>query len=91
VLTGERFGPEVALRIGLVSELGPDVDAIVSELLSSGPQAVREAKRLIRPDPGDGRELAELAARMRTSEEGQEGLRAFLEKRDAAWRSGSSS
>jgi enoyl-CoA hydratase/carnithine racemase len=91
VLTGERFGAEVALRIGLVSEVGADVDSVVAELLTSGPQAVREAKRLVRPDPGDGQELAELAARMRTSEEGQEGLRAFLEKREAAWRSGSSS
>jgi enoyl-CoA hydratase/carnithine racemase len=91
VLTGERFGAEVALRIGLVSEVGADVDSVVAELLTSGPQAVRDAKRLVRPDPGDGQELAELAARMRTSEEGQEGLRAFLEKREAAWRSGSSS
>jgi methylglutaconyl-CoA hydratase len=52
---------------------------------------VREAKRLVRPEPPDGQELAELAARMRTSEEGQEGLRAFLDKRPPAWKSGSSS
>jgi len=94
-LTGERFGPEVALRIGLVSEVAPDLgaaaDSVLAELLSSSPAAVREAKRLVRPDPGDGRELAQLAARMRTSEEGQEGLRAFLDKREPAWRSESSS
>ncbi|MEK6275547.1 MAG: enoyl-CoA hydratase-related protein [Actinomycetota bacterium] len=93
-VTGERFGPEVALRIGLVSEVAQDigaaVEAVVDELLSSGPAAVREAKRLVRPDPGDGRELAELAARMRTSEEGQAGLRAFLDKQPAPWRSESS-
>ena len=89
-LTGERFGADVALRIGLVSEIGDDVDGVVAELLTSGPAAARAAKRLVRPAPGDGHELAELAARMRTSDEGQEGLRAFLDKREAAWRSGSS-
>jgi enoyl-CoA hydratase/carnithine racemase len=84
-LTGERFGPEVALRIGLVSEIGPNTDGVVEQLLTSGPSAVREAKRLVRPEPGDGRSLAELAARMRTSDEGQDGLRAFLERRKPGW------
>jgi methylglutaconyl-CoA hydratase len=94
-LTGERFGPGVAQHIGLVSEVASVVDgaveAVVDELLTSGPEAVREAKRLIRPEPAYGEDLARLAARMRTSEEGQEGLRAFLDKREASWRSASSS
>ena len=55
-LTGERFGAEVALRIGLVEEVADDLDAavdrVVSELLTAGPEAVREAKRLIRERPG---------------------------------------
>jgi methylglutaconyl-CoA hydratase len=88
-LTGERFGTDVALRIGLVHELASDldeaVDRTVAELLSSGPAAAREAKRLIRAGPRDGQALAELAARMRTSEEGQDGLRAFLERRPPGW------
>ena len=84
-LTGERFGADVAFRIGLVSEVGAGADAAVAELLTSGPEAVRAAKQLVRPDPGDGRTLAELAARMRTSDEGQDGLRAFLERRKPAW------
>jgi methylglutaconyl-CoA hydratase len=88
-LTGERFGADVALRIGLVHEIAADldeaVDRVVAELLSSGPNAVREAKRLIRSGPRDGESLAELAARMRTSEEGQDGLRAFLERRRPGW------
>jgi methylglutaconyl-CoA hydratase len=92
-LTGERFGPDVAQRIGLVSDVAPSLDGavegIVDELLTSGPAAVREAKRLVRPEQPDGLELAELAARMRSSDEGQEGLRAFLDKRPATWRSGS--
>jgi methylglutaconyl-CoA hydratase len=87
VLTGERFGSEVALRIGLVSEIATDADHVLAELSSSGPEAAREAKRLVRPDPGDGRALAELAARMRTSDEGQDGLRAFLERRKPGWTS----
>jgi enoyl-CoA hydratase/carnithine racemase len=88
-LTGERFGAEVALRIGLVQEIAPSLDdaveQVVAELLSAGPNAVREAKRLIRSGPRDGKSLAELAARMRTSEEGQDGLRAFLERRKPGW------
>ena len=83
-LTGERFDAQTALRIGLVHEVAEELDVtvqrIVEELLSSGPNAVREAKTLIRERP-DGDETANIAARMRTSEEGQERLRAFLERR----------
>ena len=84
-LTGERFASDVALRIGLVSEIAPGIDSVLEEILASGPSAAREAKSLVRPVPGDGRELAELAARMRTSDEGQDGLRAFLERRKPGW------
>ena len=84
-LTGERFRAEAALRIGLVSEIGAGADAAIAELLTSGPEAARAAKQLVRPDPGDGRALAELAAKMRTSDEGQDGLRAFLERRKPGW------
>src|SRR2546421_1717143 len=88
-LTGERFDAETALRIGLVHELADDldsaVDRVVGELLSSGPEAVREAKRLIRERPS-GDDAAQTAARLRAGEEGQEGLRAFLEKRAPGWR-----
>jgi methylglutaconyl-CoA hydratase len=83
-LTGERFDAETALRIGLVHEVADDLDAaierVVHELRASGPNAVREAKRLIRERP-DGLETAHIAARMRTSDEGQQRLRAFFERR----------
>jgi methylglutaconyl-CoA hydratase len=83
-LTGERFDARTALRIGLVHDVTDDLDAttqaIVEQLLSSGPKAVREAKQLIRERP-DGQETAELAARLRAGEEGQVRLRAFLERR----------
>ncbi len=88
-LTGERFTAEVALRIGLVHEVADDLDAaaeaVVAELLFAGPEAVRGAKELARA-PLRGRETAERIAAHRTSTEGQEGLRAFLEKRPPSWR-----
>jgi methylglutaconyl-CoA hydratase len=87
-VTGERFGAEVALRIGLVQEVSEDAgetaEAIVESILAGGPEAVREAKRLARERP-TGIETARIAAARRTSEEGQEGLRAFLEGRSADW------
>ena len=89
-VTGERFGAETALRIGLVDEVAEDPDAAVdralSELATSGPEAARAAKKLVREGPRD-EATTEVAARLRTGAEGQEGLRAFLEKRRAAWRS----
>ena len=88
--TGERFDAEAALRIGLVHEIADDVAGavarIVREVLQSGPEAVRTAKRLALDEPADGEELARLAAGLRAGAEGQEGLRAFLEKREASWR-----
>jgi methylglutaconyl-CoA hydratase len=89
-LTGERFDAETAQRIGLVHELSDDldntVDRIVGELLQSGPEATRAAKRLAREGRTDGEELAGIAAGLRSGVEGQEGLRAFLEKREPTWR-----
>jgi enoyl-CoA hydratase/carnithine racemase len=93
-LTGERFGADVALRIGLVHEVSESPDETVGEivraLLAGGPEAVRAAKRLTRERPTD-RRAAEIAAARRTSEEGQAGLRAFLDKQEPPWRSASSS
>jgi methylglutaconyl-CoA hydratase len=95
LLTGERFDADVAQQIGLVHEVATGLDEaverVLGELLSSGPIAAREVKQLIRSGPREGEDLARLAARLRTSDEGQEGLRAFLDKRAPAWRSGSSS
>jgi methylglutaconyl-CoA hydratase len=87
-LTGERFGADVALRIGLVHEVSADSDAavrgIVDALLAGGPEAVQAAKRLVRERP-TGIETAKIAAERRTSDEGQDGLRAFLDKRRPGW------
>ena len=88
-LTGERFDAQTALRIGLVHEVAEDldvaVDRLVGELLTSGPEAARGAKELVRERP-EGEETARIAARLRSGAEGQEGLRAFLEKRTPGWR-----
>jgi len=87
-LTGERFDAETALRIGLVSEVAMDAggasEEIVDDILRGGPIAVREAKRLVRERPS-GVETARIAAARRTSAEGQDGLRAFLERRRPGW------
>ncbi len=86
--TGERFSAEVALRIGLVQEVAQELDAaverVVAELLSAGPEAARAAKELARA-PLAAEETAKRIAAHRTSPEGQEGLRAFLEKRAPSW------
>jgi methylglutaconyl-CoA hydratase len=87
-VTGERFTADVALRIGLVHEVAGDLDAaverLVAELLTAGPDAARAAKQLARA-PLAADETAERIAARRTSAEGQEGLRAFLEKRPPRW------
>ena len=88
-LTGERFDATTAQRIALVQEVADDLDAavdrFVGEVLESGPQATRAAKRLAREHPLEGEELAQIAAALRSSDEGQEGLRAFLDKRAPRW------
>jgi methylglutaconyl-CoA hydratase len=95
--TGERFGAERARHIGLVHEVVPDeasldsrVDEILGELRTAGPTAARAAKALVREiaaiGVGDARaHTPRHIARQRTSAEGQEGLRAFLEKRPPDW------
>jgi methylglutaconyl-CoA hydratase len=88
-VTGERFPADVALRIGLISEVADDLDGaierVVAELVTAGPNAARAAKELARA-PQSADETARRIATHRTSDEGQEGLRAFLEKRAPTWR-----
>lgn len=97
-LAGSRFGAGKAREIGLVHEVVADeaaadarVAELVDELLAAGPTAVREAKALIRrlrgqPGPQARALTVAAIARQRTSAEGQEGLAAFLEKRDPSWK-----
>ena len=86
-LTGERFDAETALRIGLISEVTDDLDGAVERVVGEpdlGLEAAREAKQLVRQRPG-GEEAAQIAPAVRSGDEGQEGLRAFLDRRKPAW------
>ena len=97
-LTAERFSAEKALALGLVHEVVADdgldaaAEAIIAELLAAGPIAVQEAKDLIAavafraPEAALRQDTAERIARIRASDEGREGLTAFLEKRPPNWR-----
>jgi methylglutaconyl-CoA hydratase len=95
-LTGQRFEADKAREIGLVRAVVPEadldaaVDHLVRELLQAGPRALAEAKALLREVGGRGVEevrekTVERIATIRASPEGQEGLRAFLEKRKPRW------
>ena len=96
-LTAERFDGKRARELGLLAECFPadeldaQVEAWVGNLLQNSPQAMRASKDLLR-EVGSGeltpalRRYTENAiARLRVSAEGQEGLRAFLEKRQPSW------
>ncbi len=91
-LTGERFDAETALRIGLIHRVVPaeqldaEIEQVIAGLKQNGPNAMASAKMLLHATqvlPVD--ELRSLTvariAELRVSEEGQEGIRAFLEKR----------
>jgi len=96
-LTGERFGAEEALRLGLVHELVPGdhllraADRIITSLLEGGPRAHAEAKRLVfdvagKPiEPAVIDETTRRIAAIRASPEGREGVAAFLDKRKPNW------
>jgi methylglutaconyl-CoA hydratase len=87
-VTGERFDAVTALRLGLVHEVTDDLagalEHVLGELRTAGPRAARHAKKLVLDGP-DGPETARRIAERRTSEEGQEGLRAFVERRRPSW------
>ncbi len=97
-LTAERFDAAEAHRIGLVSEVveGPqELDEAVARLckfvLGNGPEALAECKRVLSEVVGtEWDRIQELTvariAERRVSEEGQDGLKAFLEKRSPRWK-----
>lgn len=96
-LTAERFTATEAHRIGFVHELvtAETIDAtvagIVKSLMGNSPNAVKEAKTLVREvagKPVDDALLADTAqriAQIRASEQGREGVQSFLEKRKPSW------
>ena len=96
-LTAERFDATAALRMGFAHEvvalenLDTTVAGIVKALVSNSPNAVLEAKKLVREvvgEPVSDALLADTAQRIaviRASTEGREGVASFLEKRKPAW------
>ncbi len=95
-ITGERMNADRAFEVGLVNkvveydDLDAEVDNLVKFVLSSGPEAVAMAKKLVSEVPGMMPEefrpyTAEMIARLRVSDEGQEGMDAFLNKRPPNW------
>ena len=97
-LTGNLFDADYAAHVGLVDAVLPSADAIdgfvtmlSDSLRACAPGAMGEAKRLVhhvagqRLDHGLMEDTAKRIARARTSEEGQEGVRAFLDKRKPRW------
>lgn len=95
-LTGKRISARKALEIGLINEVVPHskleekVEEIVQSLLTSGPEAIASCKELIQKVPGMSFEeaktyTARMIANLRISQEGQEGMAAFLEKRKPKW------
>jgi len=97
MLTAEKFDSAEAFRIGLVHDIAPadGLDAKVNEtlgaLMLTSADAVREAKRLVREvagrpiDDGLVADTAERIAAIRASDDGREGVRAFLDKRKPRW------
>ena len=95
--TAERFSAAEAHRIGFVHEvvdadaLDAKVDEVLKNILAAAPGAVAESKKLWRDMAGQpitealNADTVERIATLRASEEGKEGLRAFLEKRKPSW------
>ena len=95
-LTGERLIAKRAMELGLVNQVVPleELDKVVQEkadqLISSGPKAIAMCKELLKNVPGMDFDkaktyTADMIARMRIGDEGQEGMNAFLEKRKPRW------
>ena len=96
-VSGERFSAIRAAAIGLVhevvlaAELDAKIDHTLDVLLGNGPQAMRAAKQLVqvanplKVSPELAQYTAGVIADLRASDEGKEGLRAFLEKSSPAW------
>ncbi|MEV6249347.1 enoyl-CoA hydratase family protein [Streptomyces sp. NPDC051742] len=90
-LTGERFGVPEAVAMGLVTAGDEDLPGILDSLRAASPQGLREAKRLVTARvletfERDAEDLVRTSATLFASAEAREGMTAFLERRDPAWR-----
>ncbi|MFF0478280.1 enoyl-CoA hydratase family protein [Streptomyces sp. NPDC004284] len=90
-LTGERFGVREAVAMGLVTAGAEELDTVLDSLRAASPQGLREAKRLVTARvletfERDAEDLVQRSATLFASAEAREGMTAFLERRDPAWR-----
>ncbi|KOX21098.1 MULTISPECIES: enoyl-CoA hydratase family protein [unclassified Streptomyces] len=90
-LTGERFGVAEAIAMGLVTAGDDALDGILDALRAASPQGLRESKRLVTAKvletfERDAEDLVQRSATLFASAEAREGMTAFLERRDPAWR-----
>ncbi|MBP2583921.1 enoyl-CoA hydratase [Streptomyces sp. PvR006] len=90
-LTGERFGVPEAIAMGLVTDREDALPGILDALRAAAPQGLREAKRLVTARvletfERDAEDLVQRSATLFASAEAREGMTAFLERRDPAWR-----
>ena len=94
--TGIRFDARRAYEVGLIeaveepAQLDPKISFYLDAIVAGGPHAVNAAKRLVREvdgrSPADVREkTVERISGIRVSDEGQEGMRSFLERRKPKW------
>lgn len=97
MLSGAVFNPQVAQQAGLVTEVAPvgEGHTVLQKVLANyrqgGPEAVRETKKLLSDIAvmtweQQRARTTHLIAERRASDEGQEGLKSFLEKREPSWR-----
>ncbi|QLY25177.1 enoyl-CoA hydratase-related protein [Bdellovibrio sp. KM01] len=98
MLSGVVFNPQVAQQAGLVTDVCPAgeghnvLQKVLGNYKQGGPEAVRETKKLLNDIANMTWEqqrdrTTHLIAERRASDEGQEGLKSFLEKREPSWRS----
>jgi methylglutaconyl-CoA hydratase len=96
-ITGERFDSATAQKIGLIDiivtpeKFDETINSCIEQVHSSGPHAIKEVKHLIynlqKMDIKEYKEFTvEKISELRASEEGQEGIKGFLEKRKPSWR-----
>jgi enoyl-CoA hydratase len=94
LLSGEKFDGTVAAQIGLVTLAASDVDKALAEILTGlragSPQGLAESKKLVTAEvlaalDQRGQAMAELSARLFASEEAQEGMTSFLQRRPPRW------
>jgi enoyl-CoA hydratase len=97
-LTGETFGSAAAAELGLITVACSDAEIddvtgnLVAQILQTSPQGSAETKKLLTAArrlrlAADGADMAALSARLFASDEAQEGIHAFLERREPVWQS----